>query len=111
MANISVLEALRGINAYPIPMQTIETIACSRGLVLNAEITSDILNGKAYNLARADVLLWLSTAPDISQGGQSYNFDDTQRTQFRNRAARLVEKYGEGEQVPDVVYGYKGSRL
>ena len=78
-----VIEALKGLNSYPVPLRTLVETAEKRGLNLDTETTAEILKGKAYNLAAADVFLWLSFAPDVSQGGQSYSFTDEQRTQLR----------------------------
>lgn len=107
---MTTLEALKGINSYPIPQRTLEEVAARREVVLTAEATVEVLRGMAYNLAYADLLLWLSYAPQITQGGQSYNFTDEQRLQFRNRASELFEEY-EDESARKPRYGYKGSRL
>ena len=107
----TVLEALRGVNAYPVPIRTLEEIAMARGLSLALEATQEVLLGKAYKLAKADLLLWLSYAPNISQGGQSYSFSDEQRTQFRDFAYATYSEYGEDTAAIRPTYGYKGSRL
>ena len=95
----TVLEALKGINAYPVPPRTIQRIAEKRGIVLQDEV--------------ADLLQWLSEAPNVSQGGQSYTFSDGQRTQLRNRANSLYKDFGADKEAgnPKPIYGYKGSRL
>lgn len=108
---MTILGALSGINAYPIPQHTIECVAARRGLSLSSEFTASIGSSAEYLLAEADLLEWLATAPDISQGGQSYSFTDEQRTFFRNRAAMLRKESGEGINPKSVIYGYKGSRL
>ena len=107
-----VIDTLKGINAYPVPLRTLVETAEKRGLDLDGEATAEVLKGKAYNLARADLFLWLSFAPDISQGGQSFSFTDEQRTRLRNQAKALyaeIEPDGSASQKP--IYGYKGSRL
>lgn len=88
-----VIEALKGLNSYPIPLRTLVETAEKRGLNLDTETTAEILKGKAYNLAAADIFLWLSFAPDVSQGGQSYSFTDEQRTQLRNHAKALYKDF------------------
>ena len=67
----TVLEALKGINAYPVPLRTIQRIAEKRGIVLQDEATQEMQQSRGYNLAVADLLQWLSEAPNVSQGGQS----------------------------------------
>ena len=91
---MTVIEALRSVNAYPIPLRTLVITAEARGLVPTDDVSADILKSKMYNLALADLLMWLSTAPDVSQGGQNYSFTDEQRKQFRNRANSLYDDFG-----------------
>lgn len=108
----TVLEALKGITAYPLPLRTVVEICSRRGCDPTAEADKEVLTGKVYNLAKADLLLWLALAPNITQGGQSYSFTDEQRTQFRNRANNLYTEFGEdGQGEAKTIYGYKGSRL
>lgn len=107
----TILESLKGVNAYPVPLRTLVEIAERRGLSLTSEATQADLRGKDYKLATADLLLWLSLAPNISQGGQSYSFTDEQRQQFRNRANALFGEFGEETSSVQPTYGYKGSRL
>ncbi|MBR6250119.1 MAG: hypothetical protein IKR17_02860 [Bacteroidales bacterium] len=108
---MTTLEALRGVNSYPIPLRTLQEVAARRGLSLEAEATTELVTtNAAYNLCIADLLIWLSYAPQVSQGGQSYNFTDAQRLQMRNRAMELVAEFGD-EGTPKVQYGYKGSRF
>lgn len=107
----TILESLKGVNAYPVPLRTLVEIAERRGLSLTSDATQADLRGKDYKLATADLLLWLSLAPNISQGGQSYSFTDEQRQQFRNRANALFDEFGEETSSVQPTYGYKGSRL
>lgn len=108
---ITISEALKGTNAYPVPATKLEEVAVLRGLTLSDTTTQDVLTGQAYKLAKADVLLWLSHAPNITQGGQSYSFTDEQRQQFRNQAKTLYDECGEVSAATKPIYGYKGSRL
>ena len=105
----TVLDSLKGLNAYPIPLRTLEEVAGRHGLTLAAEATQTVLTGAGYNLALADLLRWLILAPDVSQGGQSYSFTDEQRLQMRVRADNLYEEFGSQERK--AAYGYKGSRF
>lgn len=107
----TVLETLKGINAYPIPLRTLFELVEVRGLSLEETARHDTLVSKAYKLAKADLLLWLSFAPNITQGGQSYSFTDEQRQHFRNQAKALYDDCGEVSSTTKPIYGYKGSRL
>lgn len=108
---VTVLESLRGINAYPVPLRTLVDTAEYRGLDVTETVTPEIMQTNKYKLAQADLLLWLSLAPDVSQGGQSYSFTDEQRLRFRNRANALYAEAGDESDAPKSIYGYKGSRL
>ncbi len=105
----TVLECLKGVNAYPIPQRTLNEYALRRGLSLSDEVTQEVLTGGAYNLTLADLLLWLSCAPNVTQGGQSYSFSEDQRTQLRNKANSLHAQFSDS--TTKTIYGYKGSRL
>ncbi len=107
----TVLETLKGISAYPVPLRTFAETAELRGLSLEETATQEVMVGKAYKLAKADLFLWLAFAPNITQGGQSYSFTDEQRQQFRNQAKALYDECGEVSAATKPIYGYKGSRL
>lgn len=108
-----VIDHLKGINAYPVPQRALAEIADKRGLNLDKTITAEEMLSAAYQLAKADLLLWLSIAPDVAQGGQSFSFTDAQRIQLRSQANSIYRRYEETSQTYDaaVRYGYKGSRL
>lgn len=106
---MTTLESLKGINSYPIPYRTLESVAVRHGLTLSATATEEVLNSRAYKLACAKLLRWLAGAPNITQGGQSYSFSDEQRLQFRIQADELTAEAEES--ASRTRYGYKGSRL
>lgn len=107
----TVLDSLLSVSAYPVPLRTLVGAAESRGLDPSSEVTQEVMLSERYKLAKADVLMWLSLAPDVSQGGQSYSFSDDQRVQLRNRANALYGECAEETDKPKPTYGYKGNRL
>lgn len=107
---ITIAEALRGVSAYPIPARTLAVVAAKRDLDVHEEVSPSILGKAAYHLCVADLLMWLSEAPDISQGGQTYSFTDEQRADMRRRAGKLYDDYDESAS-PCTTYGYKGTNL
>lgn len=97
---------------YPIPQGALQGIAARRGISLDAEATRDVLLNRAFLLARADLLTWLSHAPEVSQGGQSYSFSSDQLKLFAEQAASLYGAGGDGQaDANTTIYGYKGHRL
>lgn len=113
MPTTTLLDSLKAVNAYPVPLPALLSIAARHGLPPDAEATAEALAGKAFNLCVAEVLLWLSLAPDVAQGGQQYSFTDEQRTRLRSKAQAIFGKWSdEGDDAaPTAEYGYKGSRL
>lgn len=112
MQELTVIDALFGVTGYPIPMRTVKTISLRRGLDLGAAPTKDLVTSREFRLCEADLLMWLSRAPNVSQGGQSYNFNEDQRKDFRNRAKAIYDDLGEADgSATGIQYGYKGSRI
>jgi hypothetical protein len=107
----TVTESLQGINAYPIPQRTLDTIMTRRGLSGGSEATKEVIESDAFTLARADVLIWLSRAPNVSQGGQSYSFSDDERKQFRLEAGAIYADLEPDGDLTRIKYGYRGDRL
>lgn len=89
-------------------MQTLVSIAEGRGLTPYDFV--DVVSSD-FRKATADVYMWLSNAPDVSQGGQSYSFTDEQRKHFRQHAMAIYKEEGEAKAVKSTIYGYKGTRL
>lgn len=100
-------DILISVNAYPIPHSTLNSICAVRGLELEAIATPEGVKGKEYQLAHADLLMWLANTPAISQGGQSYSFTEDQRKHFKAEANKI---YSDIEK-PKTIFGYKGSSL
>ena len=102
-------EYLRGLTNYPVSEEALQSILSRRGLDGKSTTTDD----KLLCLVTAGVYRWLSTAPDISQGGQSYSLSDNIRESYRRRANGLYRAGGEPESVLEEHprYGYKGERL
>lgn len=105
----TVQQSLKGLSSYPVPGVAIEEIAISRGLDLAAQLSAEILRSKAYQLAKADVKMWLASAPSVSQSGISYSFTDSERKSLKRGAKAVYMQFGEksGEQE----FGYLGEDL
>lgn len=110
---MTIRDSLLGISAYPIPERTIETIALKRGLGLDYEVDEGTLQSYSFRLATADLLMWLYGAPNVAQGGQSYNFTSDQRELWRKQAMGIYGDLGADAELAmyKSTYGYKGSRL
>ena len=101
-------EALKSITNYPIPQRTLDRVAAGRGLNLEAEADQSTLESGNYRLATADLMMWLVTAPNISEGGVSFSFSQEERNQFKKEAASILAELGAPKRSN---FGYKGEHL
>lgn len=109
---MNVLQSLKSLSSYPIPSATVEDIAEGAGLAVDTTVTMEIRNGKEYKRAKAHVFLFLSEAPNVSQGGISYSFSEDERKRFRSRASNILSEIGEvSEDAALPEFGYKGEDL
>ena len=108
---MNVLQSLKSLSSYPIPTATVEDVADGVGLALDTELTLELRKDKSFKRAQARVFLFLSEAPNVSQGGISYSFSDEERKRFRLRAENLLEEIGDATSEAGIEYGYKGEDL
>lgn len=109
---MNVLQSLKSLSSYPIPTATIENVAEGAGLEIDAPMSMALRKGKEYKLAKANIFLFLSEAPNVSQGGISYSFTEEERKRFRSRANNILNEIGESDEdsaLPE--FGYKGEDL
>lgn len=106
-----VLQSLKSLSGYPIPLATIKDVADEVGLDIDVELTQEIRNSKEFKRAKAQVYFFLSEAPNVSQGGISYSFSEEERRRFRLRAESILDEIGDSGIASGVEYGYKGEEL
>jgi len=108
---MKILESLQSLSVYPIPTVALQDIAERVGLDINADLTSDIRDGKSIKRSKAYVYLFLSEAPDIRQVDISYSFTDEDRKRFKTKAQSILEEIGDDSGENGVAYGYMGADL
>lgn len=112
----TVLELLKGVTNYPIPARTLNRIALVRDIELTGEATSEVVTSKVYQLAEADVMRFVSTAPNIAQAGISFDTLVSDRNALRVQANLVYKRYGDEMYQPEskegkAKFGYKGDQL
>lgn len=112
----TILETLKqGVSNYPVPMATLECVALVRGIDLKAGATTEMLLSKEYRLADADVKLWVSTAPNVSQAGIAFDMLVSTRDSLKAQANAVYKEYSDSKYEPEktssVKFGYKGKKL
>ena len=110
---MTLLQALKGISTYPIPLATLMGIASGCGFT--GEETADVetLKTPEAKRAMARVYIFLITAPNISQNGISFSFSAEERKQFRNMARAILKEIGDDPSALGLGgrYGYVGTDL
>jgi len=109
----TILESLKSINGYPVPESTFVTVATNRNINLADEATQTVLKSSSYRLAKADVMRWVSFAPNIRQADLQYDLLYSDREKLRNAANAVYEEFEDEAFVPETKtkFGYKGSKL
>ncbi len=105
---MNVLQSLKSISAYPVPTLTLQEAASEGGVDTDTEVTAEVRQSAAFKRAQACVLRFLSEAPNVSQGGQSYSFNEYERKQFRRRAEQLLDEIGDDTDSLGIPFGYMG---
>jgi hypothetical protein len=110
----TILESLKSVSGYPVPESTISDVAIKRGLNLAEVATPVVLNSSAYRLARADILRWVSFAPNVQQADVRYDLLFSDREQLRKQANAIYCELGDEAYIDEeskTKFGYKGSKL
>lgn len=100
---MTISESLLSLSNYPIPINTIEKICINRGLVYTAEY---LATSQSYELAEADVYIFLYTSPDLSEQEVSFSQDD--RDRFLSIANTIYGKYDDPKYSGKGKFGFIG---
>ena len=88
------LEALKGKLSYPLPSNAFILALTDRGLVDSATYAKC----QAFDLAYADAIMMLVTAPNTSEGGYSVSMAD--KNALIALANGIYDKYGVATAIP-----------
>jgi len=105
----TIQQSLTSLSSYPVQQRSINRIAAARGLDLGAVADTAVLASKNYQLAEADVLTYLSKAPNVTEGGVQFTFSESDKQAFKNEAAYLYQQHEEPNRGPR--FGYQGEDL
>ena len=108
---MNVAQSLKSLSAYPTPLATLQNIAESVGLASDTELTQELRGSKDFRKAQALVYLYLSEAPNVSQGGISYSFSEDERRRLRTRGEAILDEIGDDSSENGITYGYMGEDL
>lgn len=108
---MTIQEALLSISSYPMSPEAIRLRCMERGLHPDEDFRGDLARRREYQLVRADVLVYLSEVPNVTQEGVSFSILEATRQQMAKEAERIYRKYGDPNAPKRPRYGYKGSLL
>ena len=90
---MNISEALTTFTTYPIPSTQVEKACIDRGLVSTDEYTKSISESEEYELATADLYLWMHSAPNLKEQEISFSFSSDERDSFLEIANSIYGKY------------------
>jgi hypothetical protein len=92
---MTIAESLAALNAYPIQANFIESTCLKRELVSSETMVKGTFALRSYNLAIADVLVWLYNAPNL--GEQQISISLQERRNLIERANKIYVQYEDAE--------------
>jgi len=105
---MTISEALISINSFPIPSSLIEKIGIDRELTITADYTLSVSQEQSYELAIADVYMWLYGQPVLKEQEISISQGDSIKKGFFDIANKIYKKYGDEKYTGKGTYGYVG---
>jgi hypothetical protein len=105
---MTIAESLFSLNSYPIPVNTVEKFCIDRELTSTDEYTKTIGDSEEYQLAMADVFLYLYTAPDLKE--QQISINQADRNNYLNRANKIYGFYDDPK-FSGIIYGLIGENF
>lgn len=90
---MTLLEAIKSVTSYPVPDNTANMILVKRGLSGTSTLDATTVNSKAFELATADIYMWLVSGTNISEGG--YSISITDKSNLMKLASGIYAKHGE----------------
>jgi hypothetical protein len=90
---MTIAESLMSLNPYPIPNSTVEKICTDRGLDKDTTYTKTIGESQDYELATADIYLFLFDSPNLIEQAVGITQLAEVKKQLLKRANQIYSKY------------------
>jgi hypothetical protein len=106
---MTISESLISLNSFPIPTSFISKVGIDRDLIVSEEYTYIISNFKNYQLAIADVYMWLYGQPSITEQEVGVNQLGAIKKGFFDIANAIYKKYNDAKYSGSgIIYGFIG---
>jgi hypothetical protein len=104
---MTIYDSLASANTFPIPSNTIEKICIDRGLDMEIEYSLVISTSQAYELALADLYVWLAMTPNVAEQEVSISNAEKVKDSLLRKADQIYGKWGD-EKFSGMSYGFIG---
>jgi len=104
---MTTIQALQAINVFPIPTVTLEVICLDRELIGSTVYTKLIGDSQNYQLATADVYLYLAGQPSLTEQEAGINNAISVKGRFLGLANKIYGTYGDPK-YSGGKYGFNG---
>lgn len=89
---MNILSALKSSVNYPLSEDNVNTVLIGRGLDPEGNYNTEVFASREYQLAYADILRFIATMVNLSQGG---SVTQAAVGEMRGTANAIYKKYGE----------------
>ena len=104
---MTISEALISLNSFPIPALQIEKVGIDRGLTVTEDYNQTISTSQSYELATADIYMWLYGQPVLKEQEISISQAESIKKGFLDFANGIYKKYDDPKYTGDT-YGFVG---
>jgi hypothetical protein len=110
---MTITEALKHSTGYPVPDSVLIDISRTRGLDPEEQVTATIQASDKFRLANADVAMWVSFAPNISEGGVNVSLLYSDRKALREGANRVYGGLNDPRYTPPIrqTFSFEGEDI
>ena len=105
---MTILEALTNKSPYPISTGFVESVGIDRDLTVTDEYSKVIGISQSYELATADILIYLHDAPNLVEQEVGINNAADIKKELLNRANKIYSKYDDPKYSGSGTFGFIG---
>jgi hypothetical protein len=107
---MTVLEALSTLNSFPVPDLAIEKVCLDRELELNGTYTKLVGESQGFELATADLYVWLANTPNIVEQAVGISNSAETKKELMDQANQIYGKYDDVK-FTGITYGFVGENF
>ncbi len=102
---MTIKQALQALVSYPVPALFIDKICLQRSLLPDSELDASAALSEKYELAEADLYMYMYTAPDLKE--QEISISVKERRNYFHKAQIVYGKYDDEKHI-GLEFGFIG---